>query len=576
MHVINGATLTKAGAEGSRIAMDIIKDLPDSRPAWLVHHHTTASGHNLQAFLLEKSQSWTPGTIVQLPKMLTKRYSAATAVIISCCLNESQTKAAMNIKKLSKEQSAEPHMRQEESTQRAMVIKAGGQQSSTALVKHDIFQAATLQSGSSSVKASDKSQLEIHTDTASIMKKNEHLNLDEESLMQKSVPKQLSLKAASSVDDDGFYFMRQVLLESRDKKESINRLQYKIRVAQYHNKERFNGKIITKQAELQRPEGESQTGRSHTYAIEYIIYILQTDFTQNNDAGQKKMFIEVGEEVLIMSFLPDTETETQTKPSAEIKPILNTDTGWQTINKPTKKLNDPLHTIKVIKEGFIIQPDNSKYPFSLDIFTTEPKEIHTRPASEITPTTTAPAYTKENVKETTRTIEHPQTDGITHENTGMNYTEQEENMPSEDSVIPSPPAHQMIETEDTKAETTAVNMEIKQTTPIMEVFKINGTQKADRLLSNTEESQTTTMSPEPETVDEPGFIKLNTGNIQAPTAKSFSGLRMREDFLKDEGLKDDERTYVSPKPLETIHNQATDHLQKVSRAPDLREILYHY
>ncbi|XP_042252009.1 uncharacterized protein LOC121886146 [Thunnus maccoyii] len=600
MHVINGATLTKAGAEASHITTDIIKDLPDSRPSRLVHHHTTASGHKFHAFLLGKSQSWAPATIVQLQKMLTKSCSVATTVIIPRCLKEGQTKAAMTIREISEKLFAKPQMRLQESKKRAMDIKVHmdyrRRHPATALVKqHDILPAATLHSGSSSVKASDTSQLERHGNRANIKKKNEHLTSDEESMLQKNVQKQLSLKAAStSVNDDGFYLTRQLLLVPRDKKESINGLRYKIRAAQDHNKERFNEKIITKQAELKQPEGQSETGRSHTNTIEYILRADSTHKTQNNDAGHKQLFTEVGEEVLIMSLLPDTETETQTKPSCEIKLILNADTGWKTINTPINEL----HTIKVIKEGFMIQPGNSKHAFPLKIFTTDPKEIHTSPASEITTTTTATtasAYTKENIKETTRTIEHPQTDGVTHENVGINYTEQEENMPSEDSVLPSPPAHKMIE--DTKAETTAVNTEIKQTTPIMEVFKINGTQKADRLLPNTEETQTTTMNPEPETVYEPRFIKYKPGNIQATTAKSFSGLRMREDILEDltrlhEGIKDEEGAYVSPATTnrpgtkrkedqddprdnrrETIPNQVTDNLQKVSEVSDFYENL---
>ncbi|KAM7368711.1 hypothetical protein PAMP_013023 [Pampus punctatissimus] len=491
-HVINGAAPTKAVGE----AMDIIKHLPDNQPAWLVHHHTTASGRNFQAFLLEKSQIWTAATIVQLQKMLSKRYSAGTAVIISCCPKE--------------------------------------------------------------VKFSDTSQIEINRNTAISIKKNERLN----SLLQKSVQKQLSLK--DSVVDDGFYSVRQLLLVPGDKKKSINRPQYKIRVAQDHNKEGLNRKTFTKQAELKRPQGESETGQSHINTVEYI---LQTDFThktQNNDAGYKQMFTEVGQEGLIRPLLRDTET--QTKASSVIKLVLNTETGWKTINTPMSQLDDPLCTVKVIKAGSIIQPDNSKYyPYSLEI----------RPGSKITTTTatatTASTYTKENVKETTRTTEPPQTADITRENMGINYTEQEENMSSEDSVTPSSPAH--------IAETTAVNMEIKQTTPIMEVFK------------NTEKIQTTTMSPEPETnVDEPTFIKYETGNIQATTAKSYSGLRMNEDIQEDatklhEGIKDERRAHVSPaatnrpeterkedqndsftfpKPLETSHNQAADHLLKTT------------
>ncbi|KAM7392522.1 hypothetical protein PAMA_007573 [Pampus argenteus] len=537
MHVINGAAPTVGEA------MEMIKH----RPAWLVHHHhTTASGRNFQAFLLEKSQIWTAATIVQPQEMLSKRQNAGTTVIISC-LKEGQTRTATNIKEISKEPFAEPHMRPEESMQRAMdinVLDYGGRQSSTASVKqHDISHDATLNSGSSSGKFSDTSQMEINRNTASSMKTNERVN----SLLQKSVQKQLSLK--DIVENDGFYSVRQLSLVPGDKKKSMNRPQYKIRVAQGRNKD---GKTITKHAELKRPEGESETGQSHT-----------TDFThktQNNDAGYKQMFTQMEQEVLIRPLLGDTET--QTKASSVIK----LDTGWKTIDTPIKQLDDPLRTVKVIKAGSIIQPDNSKYyPYSLEI----------RPASKITTTaaaaTTASAYTKENVKETTRTTEPPQTADVTGENMGINYTEQEENMPSEDSVTPSSPAHE--------AQTSAVNTEITQTTAIMEVFK------------NTEKIQTTTTSPEPETnVDEPAFIKYDTGNIQATRPKSYSGLRMREDIQEDatklhEGIKDERRAHVSPaatnrpeterkedqndsftfpKPLETSRDQAADHLLKTT------------
>ncbi|CAK6963596.1 uncharacterized protein LOC121886146 [Scomber scombrus] len=568
MDIINGATPTKADGAASRIARDIAKELPDFRPVWLVHHPTTASGHDFKAFLLEKCQSWAPATIVRLQKTQTNRYRAATTEIISCCFKEGQTRKAMNMKELSKKQLTELHRRLEESTQRAMdvivLMNCGGQQSSTASVKqHDIFRAATPNSGSSSVKFSDISQLEIHNNTASIMKKNEHLNLDEDSLLQKNARKQLPLKAASGVDDDGSYFTRPLSLVSRDKKESMNRLQYKIRAARDHNKERFNGKIITKQLELQHPEGDSDTGQSYTDTIEHILQTYFTYKTQDNDT-------EVRDEVLIVPFLPDAET--QTKPSCEIKLILNTDTGWNILNIPTYELNEPTQTNKVIKEGFMIQPAITASTTATNTATTPATTMVT------TTTTTVSTYTKENVKETSWTTEHPQTDGVTRENMGINYTEQEENMPS-DPITPSPPAHKKLETEDTNAETTAANIEIKQTIPIMEVFTINSAHKADRLLPNTEETQTTTMTPEPETVYKPRFIKCKTGNVQPTTAKPISGLRMREDILEDpkklhKGIKHGEEAYVSlattnrpeftsSKPLQTLQNQVTDTLQKV-------------
>lgn len=90
-----------------------------------------------------------------------------------------------------------------------------------------------------------------------------------------------------------------------------------------------------------------------------------------------------------------------------------------------------------------------------------------------------------------------------------NHTKQEENVPSEESVIPSPHSLKMMETETAKtehtAETTTVNIEIKETTSSTEVPNQSGTQKADGLPS-TEETSTTTISTESET--EPTVIKI--------------------------------------------------------------------
>ncbi|KAK9532317.1 hypothetical protein VZT92_009706 [Zoarces viviparus] len=92
--------------------MDIIKGRPDS---WTLHRHAAASGHNVQAFLLEKSKSWANDTIFQMQKMLTKRYCAATTVIISCRFKAGEMRSAMNIEKRPKQQIAQPQRRQKES-----------------------------------------------------------------------------------------------------------------------------------------------------------------------------------------------------------------------------------------------------------------------------------------------------------------------------------------------------------------------------------------------------------------------------------------------------------------------------
>lgn len=77
-----------------------------------------------------------------------------------------------------------------------------------------------------------------------------------------------------------------------------------------------------------------------------------------------------------------------------------------------------------------------------------------------------------------------------------NHTKQEENVPSEESIISSPYSLKMMETETAEtehiADTTTVNTEIKETTSSTEVFNQSGAQKADRLQS-TEETTTTTI-----------------------------------------------------------------------------------
>lgn len=609
LHVINEMTPTKAGGETSHVAMDIIKDHPGSRSAWLLHHHTAASGHNFQAFSLEKSKCWAPATIVQLQKMLTKRYCAATTVIVSCYFKDGEIRSAMNIKKISKQEIAQPQIRQKESAQRAMGIKVlmqhDGQLSLKASVsRHDIFQAATLHSGSSSEKTSDVSQLKMQRHAVRIKKKNEHLNLDEESLSQKSVQRQRSLKAASSVyGEDGFYVERQRLLVSAQKTESINRSQYKIRD---DNKEDFSGKIITKQEEFGRPEGESESEQSHTNTVENgnqkrLASILQAGFTHkrhNKGVDHKQMLTEVGEEVLIMLFLPDTERETQTEPSSKAKLLLNTDTGWKTGKIPIKELGDPPPVTKDIKENFIIEADNSECKCLKEVSlrmhaldSAERRDI--KPAQS--KVTTVSAHTEEQVKDTT---EHAETNSTPHENMNINHTKQKGNVPPEESAIPSPPTLKMMEMETAKArhiaETTTVNMEIKETTSSTEVFNQGSTLKAG--LPSTKETPMARVGPESEIDAEPRFIKCKTGNTQATAEKSFSGLRMREDIpayttklheaaeageravtnrpeTERKGDQNEVNSFTFAKPLQKIHKEATDTLPKVSEVagPDFYE-----
>lgn len=585
MCFITGDTSTGSGI--SHIAIDKAKKCLDSQSVWLVHHHSAALGSSDQTFLLEESKSWVTSTIAQWQKMLTKRYYAAAFVIISCCLNKAEIGSARDIKKISRQHIAEPQMRQEGKTQQVRDIKYlkqdDRQHSSKALVnQHDILQAATLHSGSSSVKTSDLSKLEIQRNAAGIMKKNEHLNLDEEPSLQRSPQKQLSLKAATGATDDadGFYVNRLLMLLPREKKESIKRLQYNLRTAH------FNGLIIREQAELRPPRRESETEGAHANTIENgnqkKSNILQPDFAEE------------GEEGLVKLFLPDTQMETQTEPASARTLILNIDTGWKMVNILVKELGEPLP----MKENLIIKPENSickclkeSKLTSLEIYAIVRRVgRHIKPAESKAEVTTVSAHTQGQFKQTTENTQYTETNNTPHENMSINNTKQEENMLSEESVIPSPPSNKIMETETMKtehvAETTTVNTEIKETTSSMDVFNQRST------LPSTEETSTSTVSPEPRTDSEPRRIKCKTRNFDSGTGKLFTGLRMREDILADmmklhksevknediapanrpeNGGKEDQNdqggnSFTSSKPLEMIHKQDTGNHQKVSEA----------
>ncbi|XP_032395417.1 uncharacterized protein LOC116704222 [Etheostoma spectabile] len=564
--------------------MDLIKDPPDPESAWTLNHHTAASGHNFQAFLLEKSKSLAPATIVQLQKMLTKRYCAAATVNISCCFKQGEIRSAMNIKKMSKEQIARLQIRQKESTRRAMdiLMKYGGQ---AAVRQHDVFQAATLHSGSASMKASHVPQSEKNRSSVNMIKKKEHLI----SSLQNSAQKQHRLKSGvyddDDDDDDGFYIEKQLLLVPREKAKSMKRLQFKIKAAQEDNKEDFNVRIITKQAELRRPEGERQTQRSHTNIEngnqKKIAFILQAAHkTEINDVDHKHVLTEVGEEVLIMFFPPDTKRKThKVLPSSEIKLILHADTGWETGNIPMKESGEPPSMTKLTKTTFFIETKSLKESlFSLKMHAPLDRadSMDIKPAEITAKVNTESVYT-EQIKSTQGRTE---TYNTTRKIMGINHTKQEDSVPSEESLIPLPPSFKMTERETAKtehiAETTIANMEIKGTTSSTEAFNQGGTQKADRPPSR--ETPRTTTSPE----FEPRFIKWETGTIQATTESSFSGLRMRQDIPSDttklhEGT---EKTAVTErkevqndpivdsfpfaKPLEPIYKQATDTLPKTT------------
>ncbi|XP_035463692.2 uncharacterized protein LOC118284769 isoform X2 [Scophthalmus maximus] len=604
MHVTSRGTQTKTGGEISYISMDIIKDHPHSGSACPLSHCPAASRHSFPAFSLEKPKSWATNTVVKLQKMLTKRYCAATTVVIPCYIKDGQLRSAINIKKMSIERIPEPQIRQKEFTKQGMSLKVLRQfdrrQSSKALVSQDtIFQTASRHSGSSSLKTSEASQLEIQRSAACIMKKNRHLNLE------KSLLKQLSLKAASSADDDdddddddGGFVDWSV---SSENKKSINRPQYKLRATQEDNSGDFSGGIITRQAELWRSDGESQTGQTHRNSIgsgnwKTLAFIPQTDATHttdNNDVDHKHVLTEVGEQALIMLLLPDTEMETQTEPLSETKLILKTDTRWETVNIHKKEPADPQPMTKVMKENVITEDDNSKCkclkeaPFPLGIHAIQRREgIDMKPAESIASVTKASASAKKQVKERTEEVEHAETDNTTHENMSRNHWKQEQDVAPGESVAPS---RKMMETEKTvrehTAQTTALNMAIKQTTSSFQVFKQGSPQKTNRLPSR-EETPTNTLRPEPETDGAPRFITCRTSNTESTTGESFSGLRMREDVPAARGGPEDEEgdavnrpetgreedktdpgggtSFTFTKTLETIHKHLTNNLPKLT------------
>ncbi|KAG8010539.1 hypothetical protein GBF38_009648 [Nibea albiflora] len=568
LRAISEITSIKAGRESSHIPMDAIKDLPDSGSAWILHHHTADSGHNFQAFLLKKSKSWAPATAVRLQKTLTK----PCCEIFSCRLKKGEIRSAL---KIPKQQMAPPQIRQKGATQRAMDIKVLEERRDSRPPKASAGQQNSFQAaGSSSVRSSDISQLKIHINAVRIMKKNEHLNRDKEPSFHRNVQRQTSLKAASTLyaDDDGFYVKRQRLLVPNKKKGSINRPQYKLRAARDDNEEDFSGKIITKQAEFKRPEGESDTEQSHTNTIEsgnqkrLASDIRRAGFahkTDNNDVDHKQML----EEVVLIT-LADRERETQTEPEREV--ILNTDTGWKTVN--IKELDDPPPVGEAIQGKPIIEPDESKckclkqVPF-FKIYALARREGMTmKAAKSAAQVTTVSAHTEKQV-----TGETEETHKTTSARTSMNQAEREENVSSEDLVIPSTPLFKVMETEPATAapvaETTAVNMEMKETTARAEVFSQTGTQKE------------TPTSPESET--EPRFIRRTTGNAQATTGKPASGLRMREDVLAGmtkvhedrdrDGTENEGRASTGNPNVESVTDanpsqtiQAADQLPKVS------------
>nr|XP_029137011.1 uncharacterized protein LOC114921302 [Labrus bergylta] len=484
--------------------MRTIKDLPFSGSAWFLHHLSAASGCNFQASLLQKSKNWSPAIVVWLKKVLTERYGAAETELISCCFKESEVKQAPSIRETSKKKhKLKGQIRQKESVMGSKVLmeRDSAPPSKAFVNQYEAFKAASLH-------PSDKSQLQRQRKAARVIKKNDYLNF----LFQNTVQREQSLKASGVYDDDddddGFYVKRKVLLVPREEPESINKLRYKTRATLDDNKEDFSGRIITKQAEPRRPEGESATERSHTHIEkakrERLACTLQvgfTDKTDNND--DKQMLSEVGDDILIMFFLADAEREEQT----EGKVILDADIKWKTVNIPIKEPDDPPPLDEVTEENFIIQTHNSKckhlkeISFLLGIYAAS-GDVK---AEKVT---TKSAETEKRVKATTERIEQSETNNTTRWNTSINHRKQD--APSEESVIPSPPSIKMTELEAAKTETTAVNMEIKQTTPSGDAFN---------------QCSTTTTSPDSETDTETRFMRFRTTRDARETTtggKAFS------------------------------------------------------
>lgn len=492
LHVINTIPPTAAGGEGSHSGyMDVITDRPDPGSARTLHHRTAASGRRFQAFSPEKSNSWTPAAIVR-----PQRCCTATAGVILCRFTKAEIMSGARIKRGSRRQ-------------RARIILTKGIRKAIEVFSArdrecDILQTA----GSSARKASEIAQSVIQRTAVRVIKTNKHM-------LPKGIQMLRSQKAASLVsasdNDDGFLVQGQLLMEPREEAESINRARYITRVSHSDNKEDFSGEIMTKQAEFRRPEGERETKHAliETGNQKRLAHIRRAGFA--GKADDNGVNPEVGEEVLIMLFLPATWQR---------KVMLNTDRGWKTGKTPIKQLDDPPPMSEVLKGNFLIEADNSKCDclrgsqLLLEVYAsarTEAKKIKAAESAAEVTTVTA-ASTEARVKETV--VITPQ------ESERINGTEQGENTPTGQPAAPSPPT----ETETAKTEATAqtefVNTGIIETTTSTEVFNP----------SEADEAPTTWKSPEPGPIIELRVAgRTSDSEGQSPTGRPPSGLRMREE-----------------------------------------------
>ncbi|KAG7499169.1 hypothetical protein JOB18_031102 [Solea senegalensis] len=456
MHVICRGTANKP-----------VGHISNAGSARLQHPCTVFSGHNLQVFSPEKPKIW-----------------------------------AMNIKQTSQEQITPSRTSQQESAaQHVTDFKALRLKSSKASVSQDDTwtHTASVHPGSSSLKSSDASHSEIQR--IRIVKRDERLTSDGSSRLQKRLQKRLSLKTALSADNDvdGRLTKRLPPL-SGEATESINRPQYQLKATKGDNKG-----DSTKIAALWIYEVEP----SHIYCVEKgnqkgLAYVLSRDSTyeRNNDHTV------AGEDDLIMLFLPDTETETQTDAQSKRKVTLKTDTGWKTVNKPIKKPNDPQPMTQVMKENFINEVAKSKYEhLKCALFKLGIGAMQGRKRTDMKPAESEAANTDEKVKH------RP-------EETQPGNTAEEENMSinqiieaaTEEPVLRSPPSHKMMKTEKTKTQHT--EQTTTQTTARFEVSS----------LSSTEETPATTPSP-----DAVLHALKSKASVESARGESLSGLRMRED-----------------------------------------------
>ncbi|XP_029025866.2 uncharacterized protein LOC114867399 [Betta splendens] len=464
--------------------------------------------------------SGSPTTIVFLPLKEGKRFPeflASNTLSGSCCisgdtstvnevkkcLKEGEAKSAKATKKICSRQIAGPQTGQKDDGQQATDVTVlffkqdDGQHPTAAAVDQRAFAASAPNSGSSSMKTSDSSEFETQRNAAGQM--NEHLNLDDEPSLQRSPREQLSVKSASRVDnddddDDGFYGNRQSLV-SRQKKEATARQLYNLRPA-WDNNKGFNKKI-TQRAELRPPEGESEKLGLRQNTIKHG--------SEKTPANVLKLDLaEEGADGLISVFLPDTQMETQTDPASAGALTPSTDTGREAAKEPSGRR--PVVRFQEIK--YILLEMNV-------IENTRVTDIKSDKSS---------TQTVEDVKTTT---ENTEANSAAHGNIRINHIKEEK-----ESVIPAPPLVKLFKPQTVKGDqAAALNMDRKEPTSRTDAFNQSSKWKAEGP-PGTEETSTSTPSPEPGTDAEPRCVKCKTRTAASTAGKSLAGLRMREDVLE--------------------------------------------